>query len=82
MAAWFTHLTNHLPHPRKLTWILDTQNDGLEEVTPLNYGLFLGIYVKFLGCKWWPLPPSVRNCNHDEAAPKAPKGEDIFNFWR
>ena len=30
---------------------MDTQNDALEIVTPFEYVLFLGIYVKFLGCK-------------------------------
>ena len=33
---------------------MDTQNDGLEKVSPFKYGNFLGIqwypYVNFLGC--------------------------------
>ena len=28
---------------------MDTQNDGLEKVTPLKMAIF-GIYVRFLGC--------------------------------
>ncbi len=30
---------------------MDTQNDGLEKVLPLNMAIF-GIYVRFLGCIW------------------------------
>ncbi len=30
---------------------MDTQNDGLEKVTPFKYGHFC-IYVKFLGCMY------------------------------
>ena len=31
---------------------MDTQNDGLEEVTPSKYGHF-GIYVEFFGGTFW-----------------------------
>ena len=33
-------LNRHL-HPRKLAWIPDTQNDGLEKVVPFKYAPFL-----------------------------------------
>ena len=31
----------------------DTKNDGLERWTPLNYGHFLDIYVRFQGCRFY-----------------------------
>lgn len=39
-------------HPRKRTWMEGPQNDGWEMVIPFKKWPFLGIYVKFLRCRF------------------------------
>ena len=44
---------------------MDTQNDGLEKVTPFKHGVIFGIYVRFLGCtpiyKWIKFHPVIQS---------------------
>ena len=37
---------------------MNTQNFGLEKVTPFKYGNFWYLFVKFLGCNWIVFHPS------------------------
>ena len=50
---------------------MDTQNDGLEKVTgPFKNGTIVGIYVRFLECKWSCFLPSFRPSLHQLFLPR------------